>query len=616
MPLEILNNHEAACSQSHQYTFNLVWTPSKHYIPGTEVEIRVRDKHCFLHWTWLRFDAQRLDITWREPDDWRGIKWDNLDQVILRATVHYEVWEKHRIPITITAHTSGTAGVNPILEIWIKDTTSNPDEIFEFEPEPGSEVQLFAVPGPVQNLYLIARPAPEADGSVRAALVPEDRMCNPASFQSPVYVTVMWDGREIQQSVQGTTTFLLPKPQGDANIMRPSAKLAAMALAEDEVLKNATLTDGVLQIVGSPVWLQPEDGLMPTFGAIHWHSEFSGDGTRKMTDGILAARDTLNLDFVSSADHHPTAEDWASTVEALQHYYAPGTFVTLFGWEAASDRGHCNFYFIDPDHHLRPHGETNLVDEAMKLRKGGDVNHNARPEDYLYKLEGDDFLVIPHHTNADGRYYWRAFPWGEPTPLVRMVEIMQGRGNMEIDQASDRWQSRYQDNGGSIRDALAKGFRFGFNGGTDNHCGWPGRLNRPSYASAHPHNIIVTGAWVDDRMRESVFDALYQRHTWVTWGTRAIVDFRINAMMSGSDLTVESGEILTATIRISAEDALWSVELISEGETVWQERFTDMDVDVTVDLGSATKNTFFYLRAQQRDGAIIYASPVFVDVLQ
>ena len=102
VPLEILNNPEAPCSQMHQYRFDLVWTPTKHYIPGTEVEIRVRDKHCFLHWQWQRMDAQGLDITWREPDDWRGIKWDNLDRVILRAKVRYEVWEKHRIPITIT----------------------------------------------------------------------------------------------------------------------------------------------------------------------------------------------------------------------------------------------------------------------------------------------------------------------------------------------------------------------------------------------------------------------------------------------------------------------------------------------------------------------------------
>ncbi|TFG71588.1 MAG: hypothetical protein E4H27_04295, partial [Anaerolineales bacterium] len=270
MTLEILNSPEAVCSQTQKYTFNLVWTPAKHYVPGTEVEIRVRDKNCFLQWKWLRFDVQGLDITWREPDDWRGIKWDNLDQIILRAGVHYEVWEKHRIPITVTAQTGASAGVNPILQVWVKDHTANPEEIFDFEPEPVSEVQLFAVPGPVQNLYLIARPAPESDGSVRAALVPEDRYCNPTSFQSPVAVTITWAGQVFQQSVQETTTFVLPKPQDEAAILRPSARLDAMALAEDEVVKNATLRDGVLEIVGSPVWNDKNENLIPTFGAIHW----------------------------------------------------------------------------------------------------------------------------------------------------------------------------------------------------------------------------------------------------------------------------------------------------------------------------------------------------------
>jgi hypothetical protein len=35
---------------------------------------------------------------------------------------------------------------------------------------------------------------------------------------------------------------------------------------------------------------------------------------------------------------------------------------------------------------------------------------------------------------------------------------------------------------------------------------------------------------------------------------------------------------------------------------------------VGVPLGEAARSTHFYLRALQRDGGIVYASPVFVDV--
>jgi len=114
--------------------------------------------------------------------------------------------------------------------------------------------------------------------------------------------------------------------------------------------------------------------------------------------------------------------------------------------------------------------------------------------------------------------------------------------------------------------------------------------------------------------RDRVFDALYLRHTWAVWDTRAIVYFAVNGAQSGDEIEVPHRTKLTARIRISAQDALQSVEIVSETKTVWRGASEHMDFDTQASLGLCERSTHFYLRAMQRDGGIIYASPVFVVV--
>ena len=56
--------------------------------------------------------------------------------------------------------------------------------------------------------------------------------------------------------------------------------------------------------------------------------------------------------------------------------------------------------------------------------------------------------------------------------MVRLVEMVQTRGCFEAEETDERW--RIWDGGlsGSVRTALARSYRFGFVGGTDNHSGW------------------------------------------------------------------------------------------------------------------------------------------------
>ena len=88
----------------------------------------------------------------------------------------------------------------------------------------------------------------------------------------------------------------------------------------------------------------------------------------------------------------------------------------------------------------------------------------------------------------------------------------------------------------------------------------------------------------------------------------------MNGTQAGSEIAIPRGTELTAHLRLSAEDALQTVEIVSEGRIVWQQSFAEPDVEIDISLGTAEQSTHFYLRALQRNGGIIYASPVFVVV--
>jgi hypothetical protein len=88
----------------------------------------------------------------------------------------------------------------------------------------------------------------------------------------------------------------------------------------------------------------------------------------------------------------------------------------------------------------------------------------------------------------------------------------------------------------------------------------------------------------------------------------------VNAAPAGTEIEVQKGEPLTARVKMSAEDALQSIEIVSDKKPVWVASENEPDFDVKIPLGRADHSTYFYLRALQRNGGIIYASPVFIAI--
>lgn len=609
MSLDINLDPHAFCTQLRQFDYALTWRPERHLVAGTQFELRSHCLRAFHSWKFTLLEADGADITfhWKlnpSPSE----MWANRERVLLRGRLPYGLRSGQPVTLRLRAIPPIWAGIDNTLSIWTVDIQNafRPEIPAPAPEREGSECTLGVTAGPVERVSVYSSPMPNDAGQVRTLLVPEDRFGNPGRLQRPALCQLIWEGAAADVDLRSTVEVLLPAPAG---VGRAVLSLPMDALAPEENVANGLRSGGRLLVTGNPVW-PAEQGLRAVFGEFHWHTGYSGDGQRPISAALAAARDDLNLDFAAPGDHNPTPEQWQGTVAALDAANRAGEFATFYGWENGTDRGHENYYFTTPDHPLVCRGSAGIT--------GG------RPDALAEKLRGyTDFIAVPHHTNAvaetrrveDDTPYWYPYPWGEPEPYIRLAEVMQCRGNQERESCSDAWRGWHQHNGASLQQALALGYKLGLTGGTDNHCGYPGRAWAEEGLGLHAcKSVILTGAWVPRLERRAVFDALVARHTWAVWDTRALVRFSINRAAAGDELAVPRGSALTASLRLSAEDSLQTVELVSEGQVIWQRSFSELDIALDIPLGQAERNTHIYLRALQRNGGIIYASPVFISV--
>jgi len=590
--LSVVTEERAYPTLVGEFAYEVAWRPERQYIAGTQVELCGEDNMAH-RWTYVRAAVDIGDVTFR----WTAGE-SSPERVIVRATLPYGVRRGQHVLFSLVVRPPMWPCDGLPLSIRIVPPPSpwNPDEPPpEAEREEGSCCVLLTTEGPVHRVSAYARPAPDVRGKIRLSIVPEDRYGNPSPFRESIPVRIEWQGETRTHPVQGTTHVLLDAGQ---EVSRVRACIPMEALSLDENVENGAREDGDLVVTGNPV--SPAEGseLRPAFGAIHWHTTIT-DGWHSLGRAFANARDHLNLDFAVPGDHAPREERWQQTVDGVDAFYEPGSFVTLYGGEAGSDRGHTGVYSAQPDWPSRSADRFWLRDPA-EVAEG------------LSADEGT--VVIANHPAVNGVPYWDSYAWGAPAGALRLVEVL-AWGNQERSVYPDAWRGWFQRSGASVQDALAMGHRVGFVGSSDNHPGWPGRLFHEQSKGLHPpKSVILTGAWVAALDRQSLYAALWARRTWAVWDTRAVVWFSLNGVPMGDVLRVARGEALEAEICLWAEDALQAVELVSDGRAVWRASSAHPDVAVDVPLGEAARSTHFYLRALQRNGGIVYASPVFVDV--
>ena len=114
-------------------------------------------------------------------------------------------------------------------------------------------------------------------------------------------------------------------------------------------------------------------------------------------------------------------------------------------------------------------------------------------------------------------------------------------------------------------DALRRGARIGFAGGSDDHTA------RPGFASPPPHHFGIRGgltaALASACTREALWEALKARRTYATTGVRILLDVTANDHAVGSAFS--TGGPVELSVHVVGTAPLWRVEVLRWPEVIY-----------------------------------------------
>jgi hypothetical protein len=358
------------------------------------------------------------------------------------------------------------------------------------------------------------------------------------------------------------------------------------------------------------------------WGDLHRQSNVS-DGEGDLAEHFRVARDEARLDFYAMTDHAVLTADpcdraymaplkgptsitdartpdelgdvvalhrisdaaWRTLQDLVRRFYAPARFVTFLGYEWSCARfGDRSVYYLADDQPLR-------VPRTL-------------PELYR-RLEGVDAMLTPHHTGyARGR---RGADWNVHHPILeRNVEVVSLHGCSEEPRGGffplNNIGMGSNVPGGSVRDALARGYHLGLVGGSDGH--------RPR----DPY--VLTGAYAPELTRDALWDAVYHRRTVATTGAQRIpLAFRMDGEWQGSLLTLDT--LPHFTIDAEGTAPITRADLIENGEVVrtWPGTGNHLVVGERLSRVPERPDNYYYVRLLQSDGNLAWSSPIWVSYL-
>jgi len=356
------------------------------------------------------------------------------------------------------------------------------------------------------------------------------------------------------------------------------------------------------------------------WGMIHGHSEMSdGQGTLDHYFGQI--RDEAALDFGAPGDHDHLYETsdafWQMTCDAVRRWHAPGRFVTFLGYEWAKWRrkgeGDRNVYY--------------LADDRPLYRS--DFGHYPWPPDLFKAIRDETCIVIPHHTGHGGSFC----DWADHDPEhERLVEIFQVRGSYECTEDEgnplpERTPAPFVSEG-TVRRALATGWRVGFTAGGDDHSGHAGTdfpMGGPDRYKAGLMAVVAA-----DRTREAIWDALWNRRVVATSGPRILLHWTLDGQPMGSELDAAAMPELQdkRTLHIEAHGTapIDRIDIIRSNQVIhsipgdgpdlaatWADQSPLADALLPPAKHCDHPFAFYYIRLVQTDGECAWASPIWVD---
>ncbi|MBX6313477.1 MAG: hypothetical protein IRY99_11260 [Isosphaeraceae bacterium] len=338
-------------------------------------------------------------------------------------------------------------------------------------------------------------------------------------------------------------------------------------------------------------------------GDFHRHTEWSGhrDWDGLLEDAWRYALDVAAMDWFGPTDHEYAMVHeypwWLSQKQADLYHHAPH-FVPMFTYERSLPypSGHRNVMFARRGVRVLPP----LVGEALRFgtpEKGAPDIKNL----YAYLKEFDG--LCSSHTSATSM----GTDWRDNDPNVEpIVEIIQGhRQNYEEPNApqapkgpDDSIQGYHRD--GFVWYALAKGYRLGFQSSSD-------------HVSTH---VSYAVALAEEPTRAGLFDALKKRHAYAAQDN-ILLDVRCGEHLMGDEFS--SRERPRLDINAYGTGPIARVDIIRQvGESMPVYVYNSSPKQAKIQLrwtdeaAERGKVHLYYVRIQQDDGKLAWASPIWV----
>lgn len=458
----------------------------------------------------------------------------------------------------------------------------------EFLELPGDELQVTVVPTPPGQINVVA-PAivrPGEEFTVKIAVMDEFRNRPDRNFVGEMRLAT----ERPRVALPGSVVF----SETSANLRRVEGARTEMEGVQRVLAERA---DGEGRRYSSnPVWVTPRE-MNIYFGDLHCQSMYHSDSIGTPAEGYAYGRDVALLDFMAITDSsgHLKEDGWLETQEATRDFYAPGDFVTLKGFEYGghAGRGHHNVIFREFE-----------IEPVLEALRGADYEAFFG---YL-RERPDEVLAIPHHTKSWTD--WDCYDQ-ELEPLVEVYSCW-GSG---VEHADPLWE-KSEKPGSGVFNALDRGYRFGFIGCGDSHAGMPGRSFPQDRQWCVMRKSGFTGVYAPELTREAIFDALKARRTYATTGVRMILEFSVNGVPMGGELTLDDAST-ERVIRIHAigEDEIAYMKIVKNNEDlIIRPCSRDEEYFEYVDTTPARDGDWYYVRVVQDDEETGWSSPVWVNV--
>jgi len=337
-------------------------------------------------------------------------------------------------------------------------------------------------------------------------------------------------------------------------------------------------------------------------GDLHRHTALSADGVGdgSLWDFYRYVLDAVNLDFSTVTDHQGggTTYSWWKIQKSCDLFLTPTRLTTVYAYERSVlyPNGHRNMVFAR-------RGVPILPIDPLENR-GPDNPNTKRSSDavwpYLKQYNG---IAFRHTSATDQGTDWKDHDY----TLDPLVEVYQGHRMVYEHEGgpkgmtADRLythRSGYRPLG-YIWNALAKGYRLGFEAASD-HC------------STHiSYSCILTHG----DSREEIIDAMRKRHTYGATDN-IVLDFRVTSggkeYLQGDEVPHSGNYVLH--VNVIGTGAIGRVALIhNESYAYFAPGNQKRDLQFTyTDPHPAAGENRYYVRVEQEDGNLAWSSPVWI----